>query len=349
MPLIDLTRQSRRAATRAATPAAPAVGDAAATPHTSAFDDVPRRVTLTIAELRHAAALAGDAPLPFDVVEPEAAGQHALERRLGNTDATSSAQTYLDVARALPDPERSLTGRGLVTDAGLDLGLAGALGLLATPHLAADLDVVVDDVRFRAWHRQAGEAVAALATTDGIVFELAWFGVGSWGAEIARVAALPAEFDLETSSVPRGLDLPYELADAVVEAGDRHRADLVRLLAARYDGAVRDDQGAALDSARTIEALDGLMGETRGRLRALVARIDAPPADTVHATDGVGDEAPPIGVRSWTLVRDGWRSLRPHHDGDTLRIRADAVSPDQLAGDLALVLAELAVTSGGTR
>jgi hypothetical protein len=38
-------------------------------PAASFLDGLPRRVALTLHELRHVARLAGDAPLPFDLVE----------------------------------------------------------------------------------------------------------------------------------------------------------------------------------------------------------------------------------------------------------------------------------------
>jgi hypothetical protein len=43
-----------------------------------------------------------------------------------------------------------------------------------------------------------------------------------------------------------------------------------------------------------------------------------------------------VGVLSWLLVADGWRALRPHDDG---RVAVDRVGPDDLAADLAPVLA----------
>ena len=59
-------------------------------------------------------------------------------------------------------------------------------------------------------------AVAALATADGLVFELAWFGTDVWASELARVAVVPEELPSAGSRVPGHLDLPFELADAAV-------------------------------------------------------------------------------------------------------------------------------------
>ena len=52
-------------------------------PAASFLDGLPRRLALTLPELRHVADLAGGAPLPFDLVE--AAGPDGLEGRLGQS------------------------------------------------------------------------------------------------------------------------------------------------------------------------------------------------------------------------------------------------------------------------
>ncbi len=113
-------------------------------------------------------------------------------------------------------------------------GLLGAIGLLATPQTALDLDVTAAGVRVRAWHRASGDAVATLATVDGIVFELAWFHTSAWADELARVAVLPEDCLLAESAVPAYLDLPYELADAASEAARSGRGDLVPVLAGQH-------------------------------------------------------------------------------------------------------------------
>ena len=76
------------------------------------------------------------------------------------------------------------------------------------------------------------------------------------------------------------------------------------------------------------QLVSGLVGETQGRLRALVADID-----------GGGDV---VGVVSWALLADGWRVLSPHHDGTTRRVEVRRVAPSDLAATLAPVLAEVA-------
>ncbi|WP_158296513.1 hypothetical protein, partial [Nocardioides albidus] len=70
-------------------------------------------------------------------------------------------------------------------------------------------------------------------------------------------------------------------------------------------------------------------GEARGRLRALVADVSGAEVDTV-------------GVVSWTLLADGWRALRPHHEDGVLRLEIRAVAADDLAAVVAPVLGEAA-------
>lgn len=300
---------------------------------TSLLDALPRRVTVTLLELQLVAERAGGAPLPFDVAGPREAPP--LEGRLGASPAgsgdTAENQAYVAALASLHDPAVSLARRGLLVDDELDEGIAGAVGLLATPQVAVDLDVAVDGapgVQVKAWHRQAGDAVASLATCDGIVFELAWFPTSAWPDELARVAVLPEDLTLRTSRVPSYVDLPYELADGAVEADLTGRPDLLQVLTAQHSGTVRDEAGQALADAEVTTLLHALAGEAQGRLRALVA-------DVSEAAPSV------VGVRSWVLLADGWRSLGTlHHDGAT-RIELRSVAPAALAADLAPVLAEV--------
>ena len=110
---------------------------------------------------------------------------------------------YLDAVGSLHEPVDSLpAARAAVDGDDVDAGLAGAVGLLATPEVALDLDVRVGDVQAKAWHREADGAVATLATVDGIVFELAWFDAPQWGTELARVAVVPEDLDTGSSAFP---------------------------------------------------------------------------------------------------------------------------------------------------
>lgn len=319
MPTVDLTTFT--SASRA--PAAPAAGPP---PDGGALAAAPRRIGLSLAELQHAARLAGGAPLPFEVAAPPAAD--AMQARLGRSPATLDDRAFRSAVAALHDPADSLARRGLVTAGALDAGLAGAIGLLAAPRFALDVDVAMGGVQAKAWQRQDGGAVASLSTVDGIVYELGWFGADAWAAELARVAAVSEEVPVGASAVPPRVDLPFELADAAAEASGSGRGDLLPVLAARHRGAVRDAAGP-LDDAAVVAVLAALATEARGRLRALVADVSATEVDTV-------------GVVSWTLLADGWRALRPHQVDGVLRLEIRAVAPSELGAVLAPVLGETA-------
>lgn len=287
-----------------------------------ALDAAPRRIGLTLAELEHAAHLAGDAPLPFEVAPPTEAD--AMQSRLGTSPATTDDQSYRSVVGALHDGADALTRRGLLVDGVLDAGLAGAIGLLASPRTALDIDLRMAGVQAKVWHRQDAAAVASLATVDGIVFELGWFATDAWPGELARVAAIGEDVELGASAVPAYVDLPFELADAAAEATRLGRGDLLPVLARRHAGAVLGPDGALADDA-VARVLNALPSEAQGRLRALVADVSGATVDTA-------------GVVSWTLLADGWRALRPHRVDGVPRLEVRAVAPDDLATELAPVL-----------
>lgn len=305
MPTIDLTTP----------PAAPA----------GTLQGLPRRLALTLPELGLLAEKAGGAPLPFDVVHPEAGS--ALESRLGQSPLAADDTAYVAALGSLNDPADHLARRGLLLDDEADAGVVGALGLLATPAVAVDLDVVVGRVRARAWHRQRGNAVATIATTDGIVFELAWFETDKWPAELARVAVVPEDVPLAESALPELVDLPYELLDAGAEAVRTGRPDLLDTIVAHHAGSVTDGAGAPVADTSVAGLVGGLVSGTQGRLRALVADLDA--GGTV------------VGVVSWVLLDDGWRELRAHQAGDAHRVEVRRVEPDDLGATLGPVLAEV--------
>lgn len=306
MPTIDLTTVATLDDNRPAQP----------------LDAAPRRIGVTLRELQHAAALAGDAPLPFDVAEPVAAD--AMQSRLGSSPTTTDDQSYRAVVAALHDPGDALTRRGLLTDGVLDPGLAGAIGLLAAPRTAVDIDLRMAGVQAKVWHRQDRSAVASLATVDGIVFELGWFGIDAWAGELARAAAVSEDVELGASTVPSYVDLPFELADAAAEATRVGRGDLLPVLAGRHSGAVLGPDGVLPDDA-VARLLTSLAGEAQGRLRALVADVSGDAVDTV-------------GVVSWTLLADGWRALRPHQLDGVPRLEVRSVEPADLAKVVAPVL-----------
>lgn len=322
------------------------------------LDGLPRRVGLTLPELRYVARHAGDAPLPFDLAPspapatdpapesdiatataPYTAPAPAPERltdRLGRTHDATEAAAYLAALDGLHDAATSLGRRGLLVDAGaageghpkgvLDAGLVGAVGLLATPTVALDVDVAVGAVHARSWQRQRGGAVATLSTVDGVVFELAWFPTAAWSDELTRVALLPEDVVLRPSAVPDHLSLPFELADATGEAMRTSRSDVVPVLVAQHSGRTTDAAGRPLDDAAAVTVLGALGTESQGRLRVLVADVTAARTSVV-------------GVVSWTLLADGWRVLRPHRVGEELHVEVRRVGPADLAGELAPVLA----------
>lgn len=295
---------------------------------TSFIDAMARRLALTLPELRLVAELAGRAPLPFDLPggSDEAVDAGSLSGRLGQSRGSVEDTAYGDALRTLHDPEESLGRRGLVTDAGADPGVLGAVGLLATPRLALDIDVAAGATQVKSWHRQSGAAVASLSTCDGIVFELAWFPIDQWTTELARVTAPPEDLPLGTSHVPARLDVPYALADSVGEALRSGRSDLVPVLVGQTDGVVLAD-GREISGAEAVDAVSAVHTEGRGRMRILAAEVSE------RATTSVG-------VVSWVLLRDGWHSLTPRHD-DGARVAVARVDPDDLATELAPVLAQV--------
>lgn len=299
------------------------------TPH-DLLDGLPRRVALTLPELRFVAQRAHGAPLPFDQ-RLTAGSPGSLDDRLGRSRGSEDGAAYAEALERLHDPVSSLSQRGLLVggpDGVVDDGLLGAVGLLATPTVAIDIDVTAGGVQAKAWHRHSGGAVAALSTQDGLVFELAWFPTWGWAVELARVAVIPEDLPLAHSAVPDRLDLPHELADAALEAARTHRPDLVPVLVQQHPGAVTDGAGTQVSDADAAAILGGLASEARGRLRALVADVSGPETTTV-------------GVVSWTLVADGWRSLRAQRVDDRLHLEVVRVIPEDLAASLAPVLAEV--------
>jgi hypothetical protein len=326
MPTIDLG-----AATSPASPTSP----------TETWADLPRRVGLTLPELRLLAETI-TAPLPFDLLAatpaPDGGG---LSARLGLGAGATQDQAYAEVLARLGDPADSLQRRGLLasesvfenpassaapggaepalpssrTRSEVDPGIAGALGVLASPSLALDLDVAVDGQRAHAWHRYRDGAVATLATGDGLVFELAWFAATAWPEELARVAALPEETRLRSSLVPTALRVPWHVADAAAEAVRSGRPELVPVIAG---------------DATTGTVLTALAGEAHGRLRALVSTV--------------AEEPHPVGVAAWTLLADGWHALRAHRSTDETDDLVEIVRVDagDLAAELAPLLAEVA-------
>ena len=159
------------------------------------------------------------------------------------------------------------------------------------------------------------------------VFELAWFPVDRWTTELARVTAVPGDLTLSSSAVPEVLDLPYSLVDSVGEALRAGRSDLVPVLVSQSVGDVRAG-GDAMGEAEAAAATSALHAESRGRLRILAAEVSERTATSV-------------GVVSWVLLKDGWHSITPRHDDDGARVTVGLVDPNELATELAPVLAQV--------
>lgn len=296
-------------------------------PAESFLDGLPRRLALTLPELKLAAELAGNAPLPFEEsARSEAEG--GLAGRLGATRSSDDDSAYKLAVESLHDPRETLERRGLLGEDGLDRGLSGAVGLLATPDLALEIDVATADTQVKAWHRHAAGAVATLSTCDGIVFELAWFPVEHWAGELGRITAVPDDFSIAASTVPAALDVPFAVLDAAGEALRTGRSDLVPVLLTHHgEGGVLSGADL-LGEADAVSAVSAVHTESRGRLRILGAEVS-------------GRTTTDVGVVSWVLLRDGWHSLNPYQDGETARIGLRLVDPDDLAGELAPVLAQV--------
>jgi hypothetical protein len=303
-------------------------------PPASTLDGLPRRLPMTLPELRLAAEKAGGAPLPFEMAAPTTthAPQDRLSDRLGETRGSAEEAAYAAALDALHEPAGSLERRHQLVDGRLEPGLAGAIGLLATPTVAVDLDVVVEGVQVKAWHRQSDLGVATLSTADGIVFELAWLAPSQWGEEMSRVAALPGDLPMRASGVPDEVNIPFELLDAAGEALHSGRGDLVPVLADHHAGSVAEGDRPVPD-ADVAGLLQTLSRESRGRLRALVAHVDGgSPRESIGA----------VGVLSWVLLSDGWHALETHQGaGDTPLVRVRAVDASDLAPARAPLLAEV--------
>src|SRR3546814_756162 len=104
------------------------------------LEGLPRRVAMTLPELQLLAEKAGGAPLPFELTEDNDE-QSSLESRLGQTRSSTEDAAYAEGLGTLRDPAETLARRGLLDGDATDSGVAGALGLLATPAAAVDIDL----------------------------------------------------------------------------------------------------------------------------------------------------------------------------------------------------------------
>ena len=301
------------------------------TPH-DLLDGLPRRVALTLPELRFAAIRANGAPLPFDLREGDA-DDGGLDDRLGGSRGSPEQAAYAEALARLHDPA------DVAVPAWPAGGRSRRRGRRGGPprrhrtvgHAQRSRSTSTSPPGLSRSSRGTGRAAARslrCRRQDGLVFELAWFPTWAWAAELARAAVVPEDLPLHDSVVPDLVTLPHELADAAIEAARTHRTDLVPVLVEQHPGAVTDGSGRTLTDGEVVRALTGLATEARGRLRALVADVS-------------GQETSTVGVVAWTLVADGWRALRAHQDDDGLRLEVARVIPEDLAAELAPVLAEV--------
>ena len=299
------------------------------------LDGLPRRVALTLPELLHVAAAAGGAPLPFDRRRPpihSRAGRPAAARRGRRRGAAAYAATLARLARRRTSrwPAAGCSSADAVDD-----GLLGAVGLLATPRFALDLDVVAGGVQAAGWHRQSGDAVAVAVDRRraGLRARLVPdLGLGRRAEPASPSSRGPAA---------RGLARPG-LRRPAARAGRRRRRGGALPPLRPAAGAGRPPPGPGHRRDRRPAH------RPRGRHRADRARQRGPgPACARWSPTCPAPSATTVGVVAWTLVADGWRALRPHTVDDRLRVEVRRVIPEDLAAELAPVLA--AVTATGDR
>ena len=187
-------------------------------PAASFLDGLPRRLALTLPELRHVAEPRGRRAAPL---RPRRGRRRRRASRVVSASRAAVVEdnAYAAALASLHDADDSLRRRGLITDDGIDPGLTGAIGLLATPTLALDLDVAAPGTQVKAWHRQAGNAVA---TPRDVRRRSSSSSRGS--PPTSGPASSPGWPTSPTTSasasprVPEEVDLPFHLVDAIGEA-----------------------------------------------------------------------------------------------------------------------------------
>ncbi len=337
------------------------------------------RVAITLPELRLLADQVG-LSLPF---ETGGRPPSALEARLSGTgaNAAGSGGDLAEVLRALPDPRVSLAERGVIApqtsdgpaDASTEsdsthLGsgapvemvsaLRRILALLGLPEIAVDLDVAYgldgSPVRLRVYHHAAGDQVAALASADGLLWEVALFPLRDWPAELARVATPPGGPPPAPSGgildATSGVELPYVLMTVGCDLFESGKRNLVPAIVAAHTGQTTR-AGRALNDDETVAVLEALAAPT-GRLRALVTRprepefepdLESSETDAASTTrsDRNADERPRAGIVSWVLLDQGWRALRPLGGSADPRVFITAEHPGTLAAAVSRLAAEV--------
>lgn len=300
--------------------------------------EVPRRITLPLAELIAAARLAGDVPLPIRL---DLATTDRLASRLAADDSFDArAEVRRAIERADEDGPTgavaALTERGLVVDGALTPEPTAALQVLAGGALALQLDLVATrragTVPVRSWFGVQGRFVTQLSTAGGRDYELSWYDATLWVSQLERAATVeprgaePAQVELPTLVV-----LATELLLGSGKAIREHRSELVPAMIADAPAIRWGDRGSMAEAApdEALAILHTLEESCRGRLRVRSHRRDL--------------EEPPA-VLSWLLFDDGWHEMRPG-SGATTRLRRRA--PRDLGLVTApLVAAAMAVSHG---
>ena len=295
---------------------------------------VPRRVTLSLAELIAAARLAGDVPLPIKL---DLAATDRLASRL-TADDSLEARVEVQAAIQRADDEgpggavAALSGRDLVIDGALIPEVTAALQVLAGGALALQLDVVAlrraGTVPVRSWFGVQDRFVSQLSTAGGRDYELSWYDATLWVSQLERAATVePWGTEPATVELPSLVVLATELLLGSGKAIREHRPELVAPMVADAPAIRWGDRGSmrAADPDEALAILHTLEVACRGRLR-------------LRSWNRTRPEAP--GVLSWLLFDEGWRELRPGPQATT-RLRRRA------ARDLGIVTAPLVASAMG--
>ena len=291
---------------------------------------MPRRLALTLPELRLVAELAGGAPLPSTCVRaPPVPDARSLAGRLGESRGSRRGLRVHRRPRHAarpgghPAPARPGDRRRAPTPA-----WSAPSACSPRPGLALDIDVAAGGTQVKAWHRQAGDAVASLSTCDGIVFELAWFPVDQWTTELARVGGPRGPAGRRASHVPAHSTSPSPSPTRSARRCAPAAPTWSRCWWARPTATVLAPTARAAGRAESTPCSRASHTEGRGRLRVLAAEVS-------------GDETT-VGRRR--LVGAARRRLALPHAPQTTTAPACAVArvdPADLATELAPVLAQV--------
>lgn len=300
----------------------------------------PRRVLLPAGALDRLAELGG-VPSPAARMRAANATVENLRDRLGErVQPARPADSAMD-----PAWEETLRAAGLISGAAgaaqvTSMGRA-VLDVWHRPDLVIELELLLSTrrgrTRVRSWHRNLGEWVVCLSTTDGRRFELARLSAEDWWLELERAVCVDHEELLPVAEsevvLPAVLETPWELLVATGEAVIAHRADLL-------DQLVGDHAGATLAG----ETPAALTSAGHGEVRAWHELLETASRGRLHgAVLGRSERGrPSAGIVEWVLLPDGWRSLTAlRRDGQHI-VRIERRGPGDLGRDLGMLAAEVA-------